>query len=298
MSKIIIDGQEIDLEAAKKAAKDKAKNTKRKERRETFIGDMIDISDLCADIEIQPATDGKKITITVNGPEDVVDSLTITEENDVVVVSGGNTGNKITVQNVSLGNNLGFVGDNIVCSNIENIIGGRLNQVSSYGNFGGGMTVISGGGNVVINTGDNEAKLALKIIVPLYTEVSLTDITGYTVIGDIQGDLYLDLSGVDSSVVATSVHRLKLDASGQCKVHVNKITDSANLDISGHAKVDLLNGSLDQLIIDASGMCEVNAQTTVKNAKVNASGMCTVRVKKVTGRCRKKSSGMSHISIG
>lgn len=284
MSRLIVNGVEVDLEKIAKETKGKAKNAETRERREVFAGDALEISQLSADVDIQPS--GKdEITIVATGPADVVDQLEISKSEGMIYVSGRANDNNITItQNVNFGNNRGHIG---------NVIAGN---VSSIGRFGG-VTVISGD-DVIINTGgDNDAKLSLKNTAPLYTELSFSGITGDITIGDLQADVNLDLSGQNFVQIAT-VRHLDLDSSGQCEVIAEEITGSANLDISGNAKIELRKGYVEKLAVDASGMGKVDARITAKCANLNASGMCNIYVKEVTGRCHKRSSGMSHIAVG
>lgn len=282
MQRIIVNGQEVDLDAIAKATKGKTKQSAPKECREVFNGDALEISGLHADIDIQPSR-RDEITVTVTGPEDVVDRLNIRQQDGTVLISGstsGKSGGATVIQSIR-GGHIGSM---------------TINNRSSIGNFGG-VTIISGD-DIVINTSDAvDTKLTIKITAPIYTEVNLSDTLGYTTIGNLQGDVDLDLSGQNSVEIA-NVRHLKLDASGACDVIIEEITGSANLDISGNGKVELRSGYVDKLDVDASGMCKVDAQVTAARANLDASGMCSIRVKEVTGRCRKDTSGMSHIVIG
>lgn len=282
MQRIIVNGQEVDLDAIAKATKGKNKQSAPKERRETFNGDALEISDLRADIDIQPSR-RNEITVTVTGPEDVVDRLTIRQQDGTVLISGstsGKSGGATVIQNIRSGH-IGSM---------------TISNHSSIGNFGG-VTIISGD-DIVINTNDvTDTKLTVKITAPIYTEVNLSDTLGHTTIGNLQGDVDLDLSGQNSVEIA-NVRHLKLDASGACDVTVEEITGSANLDLSGNGKVELRSGYVNKLDVDVSGMCKVDAQVTAARANLDASGMCNIRVKEVTGRCRKDTSGMSHIVVG
>lgn len=260
MQRLIVNGQEVDLEAIKKA-----QGAKTKERHETFQGDGLEISDLYADISIQPAKT-EAITVAVTGPEDIVDRLTIKKEAGTVSIFGDQSNN---VTMITQGNNISF----------------------------GGSTTIISGNDVIINTGEADAKLSLQITAPIYTEVNLFGTTGKAEIGNLQGDIELDLSGKNFVRIA-SVRHLELDASGKCTVVVEEITGSAELDLSGAGKVQLRRGYVDNLSVDASGMCSVDAQITAKRADLDASGMSTIRAKEVTGRCRKRSCGMSSVSVG
>lgn len=287
MQRIIVNGQEVDLEAIAKTTAGKTKQAQPKERRETFTGDVLEISNLHADIDIQPSHKDE-ITVTVTGPEDVVDRLIIKGKDGAVSISGSKNGNTTIVQNVHAGGL--HIGRMITSGNAQ------VSNIGSIGNFGG-VTVISGD-DIIINTGDtDDAKLAIKITAPIYTEVNLSGTTGHTTIGNLQGDVDLDLSGQNSITIA-NVRHLKLDASGACDLIVNEITGSANLDLSGSGKVELRSGYVNKLTVDASGMCKVNAQVIAARANLDASGMCDIRVKAVTGHCHKDRSGMSRIAIG
>lgn len=284
MSRLIVNGVEVDLEKIAKETKGKSKNTETRERREVFSGDALEISQLSADIDIQPSKKDE-ITIIATGPADIVNQLEISKSEGTVYVSGRANDNNITIaQNVNFGNNRGHIG---------NVITGNAGSIGRFG----GVTVISGD-DVIINTGgDNDAKLSLKITAPLYTELSFSGTTGDIMIGDLQADVNLDLSGQNFVQIVT-VRHLDLDSSGQCEVIAEEITGSANLDISGNAKIELRKGYVEKLAVDASGMGKVDARITAKRANLNASGMCNIYVKEVTGRCHKRSSGMSRISVG
>ncbi len=281
MGKIIVNGRELDLEKVAKEANVKSKNTTSKERHASFIADALEVSGLSADIEIQPAT-SSKITVTAFGPEDIIDQLTMVGQDGAVIISGSKSSNNITISQTS----------HVVSS------GGNM-QISgiSMGNFGGGVTIISGD-DITIRTGDDaDTKISLKITAPLYTELSLSDIDGDIKIGNLQSYVDLDLS-CQNSVHAANVHHLRLDASGQCAVVIEEITGSADLDLSGSSSVELHSGYAERLDVDASGMCKVNAQITAKRANLDASGMSMIHVQEVIGRCHKNSSGMSQITVG
>lgn len=259
MSRLIINGQEVDLEKVAKETKGKSGSTATKERHETFTGDVLELSNLYADIDIQPAM-SNKIVVTVTGTEDFVDKLTMSQNDDTVFISGDKISRSVTVTNSS-----------VVCVS---------------------------GNDVVINTNNgNHIKPSLKITVPIYTEVWVSGATGDITIGNLQGDVDLGLFA-QSTVRIAGVRHLGLKLSGQGDIVVEEITGSAIMDISGHNSVKLLRGYVEMLNIDASGMGKVDAQITAKCARLSASGMCDIRVKEVTERCREYHSGMSHITIG
>ena len=172
MSRLIVNGVEVDLQKIAKETKGKSKNTETRERREVFSGDALEISQLSADIDIQPSKKDE-ITIIATGPADIVNQLEISKSEGTVYVSGRANDNNITItQNVNFGNNRGHIG---------NVITGNAGSIGRFG----GVTVISGD-DVIINTGgDNDAKLSLKITAPLYTELSFSGTTGDIMIGDL-----------------------------------------------------------------------------------------------------------------
>ncbi len=259
MSRLIINGQEVDLEKVAKETKGKSGSTAAKERHETFTGDVLELSNLYADIDIQP-TMSSKIVVTVTGTEDFVDKLMMSQNDDTVFISGSKISRSVTVTNSS-----------VVCVS---------------------------GNDVIINTDNgNHIKPSLKITAPIYTEVRISGAAGDITIGNLQGDVDLGLFA-QSTVRIAGVRHLGLKLSGQGDIVVEEITGSAIMDISGHNNVKLLRGYVEMLNIDASGMGKVDAQITAKCARIDASGMCDIRVKEVTGRCREHHSGMSHIAIG
>lgn len=152
MQRIIINGQEVDLDAIAQVTNGKTKKSEPKERREAFIGDALEIFDLHASIDIQPSN-GNKITVSVTGPESIVDRLQIIEKDGTVSISdskGGKSSGATIIQNIR-GGHIGSM---------------TIDNVGTIGNFGG-VTVISGD-DIVINTGDTEsAKLSLKITAPI-----------------------------------------------------------------------------------------------------------------------------------
>lgn len=281
MPRFFINGQKIDLDKVAKEANAKSKNVKPKERREVFSGDSLEIMGLYANVEVQPSRK-EKISILATGPAELVDQLKVTEHKGTVSISGSRS------EGINIAGGGNVVGGNII---MGNFIGGNIS------NIGNDMTIIAGD-DVIINTSDNaSAKLSLKITAPLYTEVSIAGVVGNIVIGDLQGDVDLDMSGQNSARI-TNVRHLDLEMSGQCEATVEQINGYATLDVSGNSKVKLCAGYAEKLSIDVSGMSTVDARITAKNANLDASGMSSIRVQDVISRCREDTSGMSSITIG
>lgn len=282
MTKIIVNGHEVALGAKTKSTCDEATKTKVVERRKSFVGNCLELTDLYADINIQPTADAK-IEVVATGPRAVIEQLAITERDKTVSLRGSAAGRTTIMQSLNIG------------GGISNIISGsRISSVSSFG----GVTVITGD-DIVINTSDNAAdsKVTLEITAPICTEVNLSGITGQTTIGDLRGDVEMDLSGINFAHIQ-SVRHLNLDLSGQCDVDVDKITGSAKLDLSGSCRVELHSGHVEQLSADIGGACTVEAQVVARRAHLETSGASAIHVKEVTGHCRKDSSGMSWITFG
>jgi len=249
-----------------------------KTRQETLKGDMLEITSLVADIEIQPGLRDNEITVEVTGDAVLVDSLDIAAHDSIISIAGSSAKGMMVAQNISFGLNTGQ--PTVIIKNNKNSI--------ISGNYFG----------TIISTDDSAERLSLRIKAPTYTEINIRETMGDITIGNLQSDMELDLFGQSSAHIATNVRDFKLSCAGQCRVTVREITGNAKLKLSGDSTVKLERGYVKTLWAHASGTSKIDACLTAESADLEAFGTSVICVKEVRGRCRERVSGMSQIATG
>lgn len=270
--RLIIDGVELDLDEVLRNAKGAKKDEKRehKTRREVFQGNKVKLKNLYATLDIRP-TETDQVVVKLEGPEAEVDCVEIEHKNGYVYVCGKN----------EKGTNSIFVGNNY-----GSIIGGY-----------GGSSISCSGSTVIINNGGNGGqKLSVTVWVPVRGAVKISRLTGDAEIGKFDGDLSLNLFGCNS-IQASSIRNLELDASGSNRIVIESIHGDADIDLSGSCQVKIQDGLVGHLSVDISGSCNTKLQVVAKTAKLKASGASKINVKSVTGSLRRRTSGVSSISV-
>lgn len=287
--RVIIDGVEVDLD---KITRENQKN--KTDERETlkeydFTAHSLSLCDVTVEkINIQPHN-LDKILVSVSGLQSAVDAIAVKEKNGVVTIGGGSNRQSIRIGNVVMGKKI-FNGIQINSGNsVVRNIGSMM--VSD------GVTIISGGGDVNISTSGTASKLSLDIKVPIGTDIDCDDIDGDVVIGDVEGDLRVDISSTADLQVG-KVKEVDLDVSGRNRIDICQVDGDVEIDASGACNIQIRSGKIDKLNVDLSGAGKIDVRCTAQRAKLDVSGMGSVYVEHVVKPPHKDRSGMGSIKVG
>ena len=233
----------------------------------SFRASQLSISNVNADVEIQPG--GDQIVVTLTGPKSGVEAITIEEESGRVVVQGKGDSK---------------VGGNIVISGGSVVIGGNISVGS-----------IRGGG-ISISTSTGESQVKIDIRVSIGTALDVSSVTGSTNIGDTLGSLVLTQGGQSRARIGR-VGTAQLSTAGQSEIRAREISGNLTASTSGQSKIDVERGEIATLVVNTSGQSEFDFKGKATNAMLNASGQSEIKVTHVVNRPMKASSGQSDIIV-
>lgn len=276
-NRIIIDGVEVDLEAIARQNRKSQKQDTCTNKRYQYTGDTLIIDGVyCQKIDIQPHA-SSEITIAISGSQTAVDSIAVSESGGTISIvgNGASGGSNVIIQNSRTNGTISCVG----------------------GLFVDGVTIISGGGGVNINTASKETQLSMEIMVPIGTAIECDCSCHYLTVGDIEGDLLIDSSG-NSHILVGKIHGLGLDTSGMCDIEVERVEGDVKIDTSGTCNAKIQSGEIDKLNVDVSGMGDVSVLCTARRAHLDVSGMGDIFVSHVVNKPRQHKSGMGSIRVG
>lgn len=290
---VIINGAKVDLDKIAEENRQYQAEDPEVRRTYAFVANDLRIHELVVQkINIQPH-DSKQIAIEISGLQSEVDLIQVKEQSGVVAINNGDTGHS--------GVNIGGVNIQKTSSRIQINKGHarvtNIGNIMSFGNFGGGMTVISGDGDINIQTGDF-ASCSLEIRVPTGTDIELDGVMAEeTVVGDTKGPLSINSSGEAGFTVGT-VTDLNLDSSGVSKVDVQRVSGNVSVDLSGASSVKIHEGKIQKLNIDISGAGRADIQCTAERANLDVSGAGNIYVKHIMKEPYQKKSGIGQIRVG
>lgn len=277
---VTINGVPIDPSIYSKGKKeDQETKTVNKE----FRASNLSLSDLVADIIIEPSG-SDKIGVELTATQPIIDSIEFECIGDDLRISAKNIRSSYSRRGINISNV--FKGSRINGS----FVGGDMIVVQ-------GNNIVSHGGNIYISDDGNGAgKAQLVIKAPCGGIISLDGIIGDVKIGKLNCDLEADISS-SGAIWAETVGDLSADVSGSGNISVGYVSGDADCDISGSGKINVSSGCINKLKASVSGCGSVEIMATAKTAKLSVSGVGNIHVKHVLSRPKESCSGMGHIRI-
>lgn len=259
------------------------------------VGDELTLTlqDLWANIEVRKGQVGKA-TVDLSGDDKLLEQIKVTQPSpDQLLIKGSDEGGGLTVisgrsGSISVGNIRGrgiVIGGSIVG---RNVITDDLVVIHS-------TNIVSGGsGKVTVIEGGEMPKII--VTVPQGTDLEAYDVQSVNSHG-LCGKLDVSLSGQGEATV-DDVKGMKVRCSGQSHANITNASGNLKASVSGQSSISVV-GKLGDVEAEASGQSSVTVNGSCENCNVDASGMSHVTVSgHATGKVRKHSSGMSHVSVG
>lgn len=231
-----------------------------------FGADSLSISKLLADISF---ADGPEQKVVVEGPEHLKQTVKLQKMGTTATLSGEIP---VTDETSPFGGggmtNVSF-GSNIV-----------INSSVSIGNGGGGFSEINGALYFENKKVDFSAgKLSITIYVAKPIDVNIESVAG-----DIHSEAVLAdvlVESLHGSVTFSDLNSLDLDMAGGCICQVGNVAEDVELDFSGSVTITLGNIGGD-FEVDTSGNCRVSANSVSGDINVDMSGAGIVEIKSGT----------------
>ncbi len=232
----------------------------------TFTASKLSVTDVDADMEIVP--DGDHVVVGITGSKSAVETISVVQEGDNVVVKGSGRG-------VSDGN-VTISGDSVV--------------------IGGGVSIgsIRVGGISISTLGEPKTRVSIRV--PVGTALNVSGVSGPTSIGDVCGPLVLTQRGQSTARVG-KVRAAQLFASGQGEIRVVAVQDSLTASVSGQGKIDVRDGKVGNLVANTSGQGEFTYKGVAVDATLSASGQSEIDVEQVSNKPVRSRSGQAEITV-
>jgi hypothetical protein len=246
----------------------------------------ISIRDVSTAAILVETCEGKDISVTLEGDQTEVNSLTVKREGDTVYVYGPEnqiSGNGITMRS---GNSITHIGGQISGSHVSiggiSIMGGNI--------FGNGNVVINGNGFSA-----TKPQVTVTVKVPKGTKVSLSGRWMIAQVGDTEGEL--NISAIMGGVKAGRVKNSRISIKGPADVTLAEVIGNLDVRIMGSGDFDAKSGKIDNLDISiiGSGDADINAEATSADLSVTGSG--DIVVDKVINRPSRDIRGSGSIRV-
>jgi hypothetical protein len=243
-------------------------------------GSMLDVKDLSAtDLDIQPY-DGTEVIVTKEGSKSDIDNISVYVNGNTVVVEGeggqASGGTSIRIGGISM---TGVRGMSTIVS---------------------GSNVVVRGGNISIGGGgskrdENDTKV--KIQVPRGMPVSVSNIDGFTSVGDIEGPFRV-ISNTGGDVHVGSVGDTTIIIQGSTDVRVKSVRENLAVSIQGSGDVKVKRGEVNNLNINIQGSGDCSFSGRATNASLTVMGSGDIDVDYVENRPMTNCMGSGDIKIG
>ncbi|MCL4384292.1 DUF2807 domain-containing protein [Patescibacteria group bacterium] len=235
-----------------------------------FMASSLEVRGVIADVEINVKS-SPTIEVEITGPKKEVEAIKVAKVGDTVVVESedrdtGFSRSQGTTVIAGSGNVVTRIGRARGMVISGDLVMGRRRTVISTGDMyvSGDNVILSGGG---------EASTKVIIGVPQKTGVTVTKVTGNTVIGDTQGRV--SVSGNNGEMRIGRVGPAKLGVSGSSDISVKEVTGSMlDIRIMGSGDIRIEAGQVDQLSVEVmgSGDARFHGRATDSNLSIMGSG--------------------------
>jgi hypothetical protein len=247
---------------------------------ERFQASMLEVRGIEAEVEVQP-TDEQEMTVTIKGPKYSVDSISIHQSGDSLVVEPKNSGGR-----------RGHGADITIRGGSVSIGGGSV----SIGGVRGGRIV--SGRNTVIMSGDGGGSdTKVTISVPRGTSVNTSGVQGKVNIGNIESSLNASVLGGDD-IRAGSVRDAVLTIQGGGNIIVDSVDGNLSMTIQGSGDVRVRNGNVGMLNASVVGSGDASFGGQATNASLSIIGSGDIKVSHVENRPSRNVVGSGDISVG
>lgn len=220
----------------------------------------------------------KRINVDVHpGSDVVVESMT--DEDSVILRRSGD------VLSISTAGN-STKSSRIVNGNITNIVvGENASSVVSIGGVEGGVS----------QGGQPPAEVSLQV--PKGTDLRLEGNIANARIGDISGNLLLDMGG-KGRIEAGAVRDVSARLAGATSTHIVRMAGDLRVDIAGAGKLSVDGGEIGSLAVVTAGASSVNVNAVVDKANIEVTGAGNVRVKQVRTKPDVSIRGAGSVDVG
>jgi hypothetical protein len=231
-------------------------------------GERLEIDGVQAHVTVEV---GDRFTVNITGEQEVVDTISVTEDRGTVRVEHNGT--------------------SLTCGNVQSHSSGSTTIIT-----GGTGVVINSKGSVIIMGSSNDCFAEVHITVPQGTDIESDRIHGNLTIGDTEGALNVSSSG-SSRVVVGHVSTTAIDISGSGNMQIGSVTGELEIEVSGSADVDVEDGQITELEIDAFGSAEISVFGTIRDADIEISGSGEITISTPTGDLKQRSWGSAQIQL-
>lgn len=177
----------------------------------------------------------------------------------------------------------------------------------SEGSFVGGNVVISStmmgtgsvNGQLIVNGRHVDMKRIIRITVevPLETTVKVGKLLGKADIGDTEGDLIINISGI-TNIKAGKVKNLNISAGGATDIDVAAVDGNIDVRLSGAGNVRISGGKAHTFYVSVSGAGDVTFNGTADMAEMHVSGAGDIYLNECLSAPHKHQSGCGSIRVG
>lgn len=264
------------------------KTDKKKTMKKSYDAKRLRMTELCANIDIQPGT-GTQIEVKIEGPSSALKDIDISEDEDLLCIRGkaGKDNKGISVVSASAGRNIIRVGGSIsqsICVSDGDIV------IGDGCNISGSRISIGGSGS--------EIETNITVIVPKGTEVDVSEICGSVDIGDTDGKLRASIRG-GGKISAGRVKDANLDVQGSGDIRIEEVNGNLTIDpLKGMGSIRVKRGNIETLVARITGMGSIGVGGVAKNATLAVTGMGSINVAKVINRPERHITGMGSIEVG
>lgn len=286
---VIVNGHKIDLDKLpKQSSEQETKVTK------TFTGcDSLYLEDLPGRIFVMSG-EREEIQVEISGAKSLVEDVEMEAKHGAVVLcyrgkenwSGGST--------TIVGNNIGGIIGGIFGRTQTVINSGRGRQCISSD----GVTIISDGDNVAINTSDSLTTVTKVTLPPSMKVVYYGGVNSELfVVGKRDGELELNVR-FDGNATVEAAKDVRVRAEGSGDVTIGRLDGGqADLEVRGSGDIWIKGGDVTNLRAQVAGSGDIRAMITAVDADLTVTGSGDIKVSRVTGRLSERCRGSGDIDV-
>lgn len=255
------------------APSSKAGGSPKKVGPQTFQGvHFVEVSGISADVNVAV---GVETSITIEGPEGEVDSISFSHVSDRLLIGSKSGGRKSGISGVNI-----FSGSDSIT------ISGSVR----------GSHVIMGGPKRIIMSSNEGSSTKVTVTVPKGTGLSILDIDGNATIGDTEGPVQASTKGGGFTIGKVCDATLSVQGSGD--IHVAEVTGDLSMSIQGSGDIRVKNGEVRNLAANVMGSGNARFGGNAMNASLSVMGSGDINIHRVTNRPRMSSMGSGDINVG
>jgi hypothetical protein len=243
--------------------------TKKFQASSVYIRNLSDI-----DLNIQPG-DGSDIEVIASGSDQIIENIITGTDHGQLMIEGKSSGkssrnriNGITVSNVS---------------------GINISQNNSSISVHNGSVIIGMSGN-----NSSEAELTVKV--PKKTGISLSNINGGIVVGDIEGFLQIVTSG-GNDVEIGSIADLNATIQGGGEIKVKNVNGNLTAAVQGHGDIIVKDGNINSINATIQGSGDIRIGGKAQDANLSIMGSGDINIDYVKNRPISNILGSGDINV-